>query len=92
MENEQIKAWVTKYALTKKIELVDAEVCHDISSAMIKYGTAGYGLQFAHGKDWHRTPEAALTRVEEMRSAKITSLQKSIARMRALIFIACPTN
>ena len=88
MKNEHIKAWVTKYALTEGIEVVDAEVCHDVSSQMISYGDKGYGAQFAHGKDWHRTPEAALTRAEEMRKAKIASLRKSIEKLERMTFTA----
>ena len=84
MENEHIKAWVTKYALTEGISLVDGEVCHGISSGMLSYGR--YGT--AHGKDWHRTPEAAIARAEEMRKKKIASLRKSIAKMEALAFKA----
>ena len=84
MKNEPIKAWVTKYALTVGIELVDGEVCHEISSGMLSYGRS----QSAHGKDWHRTPEAALARAEEMRKKKIASLRKSIANMEALTFKA----
>lgn len=88
MKNEHITAWVTKYALTEGIEVVDAEVCHDIHSGMISYGNCGYMVQSAHGKDWHRTPEAALARAEEMRKAKIASLRKSIEKMERLTFKA----
>lgn len=83
---ERIKAWITKHALTEGIEVVDAEVCGD--GGMIAYGNVGYGSQYAHRKDWHRTPEAALARAEEMRKAKIASLKKSIAKMEALTFAA----
>lgn len=79
---EQIKAWVTRYALTDGIFVVDGEVCHNISSSMLNYGS----LKNAHGKDWHRTPEAALVRAEEMRKAKIASLKKSIAKLEAMVF------
>ena len=82
MEKEQVKAWVTKYALTEGIVAVDGEVCHNISSGMLTYGN--YGT--AHGKDWHRTPEAAIAKAEEMRKAKIASLKKSIAKMESLKF------
>lgn len=84
MKKENIKAWITKYALTEGIEVVDAEVCHDINSGMISYGRGLY----AHGKDWHRTPEAALARAEEMRKAKIVSLRKSIEKMERMTFNA----
>lgn len=82
MQREHIKAWVTKYALTEGITIVDGDVCHDISSDMLSYGK--YGV--AHGKDWHRTSDAALARAEEMRKAKIASLKKSIAKMETMKF------
>lgn len=84
MENgyEKITAWVTKYALTEGIQEVSGEVCHPISSSMLKFGK--YGT--AHGKDWHRNKEEALKRAEEMRVAKIASLKRSIARIEAMKF------
>jgi hypothetical protein len=84
MNREKVTAWVTKHALTKGIKFVNGEVCHDISSTMLTYGI----YEAAHGNDWHRTPEAALARAEEMRKAKIASLRKSIAKMEALKFKA----
>ena len=86
MKGERIKAWITKYALTEGIEVVDAEVCGD--GGMITYGNIGYGSQYAHGKDWHRTPEAAIARAEGMRKAKIASLKKSLAKIEAMAFTA----
>ena len=88
MKREIITAWVTRYALTEGIEVVKAELCSDISDAMITYGGTGYDRQSAHGRDWHRTPEAALARAEEMRTAKIASLKKGIAKMERLTFVA----
>lgn len=84
MSKETIHAWVTKYALTAGIEMVDARICGD--GCMIAYGDIGYGPQFAHGKEWHLTPEAALARAEEMRKAKIASMTKRVAKLVALKF------
>lgn len=86
VKKEHIKAWITKYALTEGIEVADAEMCSD--GGMIVYGNVGYGNQYAHGKDWHRTPEAALARAEEMRKAKIASLLKSIDKLERMTFKA----
>lgn len=83
MSNEQIKAWVTKYALTEGILVVDAEVTHYDTGTMLRW--AGWNNR-AHGNDWHRTPEAALARAEEMRKTKIASLKKSIAKLEAMVF------
>jgi hypothetical protein len=88
MKREIFTAWVTKYALTEGIEAVKAEWCSDISDKMITYGEEGYSRQSAHGNDWHRTPEAALARAEEMRAAKVASLKKSLAKMERMTFVA----
>ena len=83
-KREQVKAWVTKYALSAGIKFVNGNVNHEISSSMLSYGS--YGA--AHGKDWHRTPEAALARAEEMRAAKIASLQRQIVKLEKMTFTA----
>lgn len=82
MENEKIKAWVTKYLFSEGILEVEGVVVHKIDSKMLSYGR----YTSAHGKDWHRTPEAAIARAEEMRKAKIASLKKSIAKIEAMEF------
>lgn len=86
MEYEKITAWVTKYALTFGIEEVFGEICGD--GSMLKYMQKGPFPVFAHGegKGWHRTPEAAIARAEEMRKAKIASLKKSIAKIEKMEF------
>lgn len=38
MKQEKIKAWVTKYASTSGIMLVDGAVDHGINSELLKYG------------------------------------------------------
>ena len=82
MENEKITAWVTKYALTEGIQKVEGEVCHSISSDMLSYGR----YNAAHGKDWHRTPYAALNRAEDMRQAKIASVRKQLKKLESMVF------
>jgi len=88
MLNETIKVWITKYALTDGIVLVEAETTH--SADMITYRPGSWGKQYAHGegREWHRTPESALKRAEEMRTKKIASLRKSIAKLEAMKFEA----
>ena len=86
MKGKKIKAWITRYALTNGIKVVDAEVCEN--EQMISYGKSKYGLEFASGNDWHRTPAAALARAEEMRKTKIASMRKRIAEIEAMTFNA----
>ena len=89
MSNEVITAWVTKYALTTGVEELSAEVPKSEYSnpdgKMIRVMNTKYST-FYYGKDWHRIPEAALTRAEEMRTAKLASLRKQIAKLEALKF------
>ncbi len=88
MEYERIRAWVTRYALSDGVYMVEGDVCHGTSSGMLKWINRWGGIETVHGKDWHRTPESALARAEEMRLAKIESLKKSIKKMEGLKFIA----
>ena len=89
MNNEDITAWVTKYALTDGIQKVSGTVRHETRSGMLSYTGSRYEWrECVHGNDWHRTPEAALARAEEMRKAKIASLKKSIAKLEAIKFSA----
>lgn len=85
MKQEKITVWVTKYALSSGITKETGEVCGDISSDMIAYG-ANNAQCFAHGNDWHRTPEAAIAQAEKMRKAKIISLKKSIDKLERMTF------
>ena len=80
MTNEKITAWVTKYALTDGVLKVQGEVSRSASTMFI-YGEY---WQTAHCEEWHRTEQAALDRAEFMRTKKIASLEKQLAKMRAL--------
>lgn len=77
-----MKLWITKYALSAGIEEVDAEPEGDEKS-MLCIREKGY-TRFFHGdgKDWHRTRESAAKKAEEMRVAKINSLQKQIEKLK----------
>jgi len=88
MKNENITAWVTKYALTSGIHKVSGEVRHETSSKMLRYikTSSGRHYSFARGNEWHRTPEAALERAEKMREAKIAALKKSLAKLEVKTF------
>lgn len=80
------KYYITRYALTGGIKEVEAELSKSYPT-MISYADAdGKYRQTAHGNDWHTTKEAAIARAEEMRTAKIKSLRKSIEKMEKLRF------
>jgi hypothetical protein len=88
MKNENITAWVTKCALTSGIRKVSGTVRHETSSDMLSYIGSRYDWrEYVHGNDWHRTPEAALARAEEMRKNKIAALKKRIAKLKYTMFM-----
>lgn len=84
-----VKIWATKYALSDGISCHQADLDED-GFAYVKrsdrWGNEHTNYYYGEGKDWHRTPEAALARAEEMRTAKIASLEKQIAKLRKLTF------
>jgi hypothetical protein len=79
------KFWVSKYAMTKGIFPVNGEVSEISRSVLVVKDTWTYYLH-GEGKEWHRTPEAAVARAEEMRTAKIASLKKQIAKVEKMTF------
>jgi len=78
--SKPVSLWVTKYALTQGIQRVDCTI-----KERYAYSTGKYHTQYPPG-DWHRTEGDAITRAEEMRTAKLRSLEKQIAKIRALRF------
>jgi hypothetical protein len=91
-DNKTITAWITKYALTKGIIKAEVEECENAAGefrGMIALRRSGVSWpQYFHGesKEWHRTYEAALEKADEMRQAKIKSLQKQIAKLQGVEF------
>lgn len=79
-----MKIWITKYALTKGILVVDADVSSEYPD-MVSWGE-GDTCNHAHGegRDWHWTQESAKARAGEMIDKKIISLEKSIAKLKKL--------
>lgn len=80
-----MKVWITSYALTAGVQCVDAETTH--TPSMVSYRPEGISMDmYAHGegKDWHRTPESAEQRAEQMRLKKIASLKKSLAALESM--------
>ena len=78
-----MKVLVTKYAMSGKgvIPCEDAKSSHVDTMVVV-------GALCLHEDDWHTTPEAAIARAEEMRTKKIASLKKQIAKLEAMTFSA----
>lgn len=76
-----MKAYVTKYALTAGIQEVDGELFAD--GRAIKWGSY-FNSAHGEGVEWHRTREGAVEKAHEMRTKKIASLRKSIAKLERM--------
>jgi hypothetical protein len=70
--------YLTRYALTSGVQRFDWVI--DYSAGRGRVG------DFTCGKDLFFSRAEAITRAEKMRTAKIASLKKQIARLEALTF------
>ena len=78
-----IKVYITKYALTKGIiETEDVEICHNISENRIR--SKKYGCFY--GNDWQTTKEGAILRAEQMKEKKIQSFERQLEKLKGLKF------
>lgn len=80
-KGDVFQAYITKYALTDGVYLVDVELVDDHIVALAR-STYRY-LYFR--KDWHRTEAEALARVQEMIRKRLISLDKSKAKLVDLL-------
>lgn len=80
--DEIIKGYVTKYALSGKIQHVDLELSgpHEAGGPMWGKPLTSWEC-FKEGTEWFRTKEEALAACETMRAKKIASLKKQIAKL-----------
>lgn len=77
--------YVTRYALTKGIQKVDATL-HD-NGAMASYKMEGHwDTAYVHGKDFWRTEEDAKKRANEMVAKKVASTEKQLVKLKKLTF------
>ncbi len=81
MSAKRFKVWLTKYALTQGVFLKDVEDCGDDMVADRGKYTACY---HGEGRDWHRTRESALRRVEEMRAAAIKAAKRKLDKLTTM--------
>ena len=78
-----MKVWITKYAMSGKGVIPCEEARTTSLDTMVAVGS-----NCIHKNDWHSTPEAAIARAEEMRTKKVASLKKQIAKLDAMSFVA----
>ena len=75
----KFKAYITKYALTRGIQCVDAE--DTLSSTMIVYRPEGSMPQFFHKPHWHDDKFRATDRVRAMIASKRRSIAKVLKKL-----------
>lgn len=84
MEPIKTTVWITKYALTDGIRKAEGWI-GEYGVTVSREGQSWY-TDLYMGNDWHRTEADAIARAEEMKAAKLASLEKQIARIKALQF------
>lgn len=80
-----MKVWITKYALSKGIFTVDAEISQR-GMAIVR----GVNGNFYHGegREWHRSEDGAIARANQMCAAKIVSLASQLRKLEQMVFAA----
>jgi hypothetical protein len=88
-----MKVWITKYALTEGIIEAEGDIYTGIpNSDMFCCSRIGFFKDYSspnfhgEGREWHRTEEAAKAKANQMVSAKIGSLKKSLAKFMVMEF------
>ena len=77
-----MKAYITKYALTKGILKREVNACG--SATMVR--DAINLLTFYHAGEWYKSWEEAWASADRMRNVKIESLYKQIRKLNCLEF------
>ena len=80
-----MKIYVTKFALTGGITEYEASLSKDGYALVTKHTDTDFHQWFAP-KEFHTTKEAAIIRAEEMRVAKLKSLEKAIKKFSLMSF------
>ena len=80
---DEMKLYITKYALASGIKEIEGEISKDDQCVN---GRGLWGYFHGEGREWHRTREAAIARAEDMRKAKLQSLKRAIYRLENMTF------
>lgn len=79
--------YISKYALSKGIFEMEAEVCESTSPDMIVgVGQNKYTFYHGKGKNWHLTTADAIAAAKKKRDNKINSLKEQISKLEQLTF------
>ncbi len=78
-----MKVFITKYALTMGVFEVESSVIDNWQTVCFKPPGQPYSQYLRRG-DWHPTHAEAIAMFEAMRTTRLKSLRKSIAKLEAL--------
>lgn len=81
-----MKVYISKYALTTGIIEIEAEICENVSTDMIKDINRKSDYYHGEGKQWHKSKEAAIKKAELMKDKKIAALRKQLESLTKMTF------
>ena len=83
-----MKVYITKYLFTEGIQEREVRQSDSYRDMVSLYPVPGRCSMNFHGEgsEWHRTREGAVARALQLQQAKIKSLEKSIAKIKAMKF------
>ncbi len=81
-----MKAYITKYALTSGIYVVDGAIAGHNQGMFCVDRSATTLAQYFHGNDWHTTWESAEAQAYSMAERKLKSLRKQLKKLEDMEF------
>ena len=81
-----MKAYIVKYALSRGIIEAEGKANFIGDGDYLQVQKNDHELHHYHGKEWAETKQIAIALAEEMRLKRIASLERQIAKLRAMEF------
>jgi hypothetical protein len=86
-KGDEVKVYVTKYALTQGIMFWPNAVRFEDGPLVSEKESHSLVITaYGEGREWHNTFTEALCRANDLRDAKIKSLEARIAKLKAMRF------
>lgn len=82
--------WITRSVARKRIPcvLLDDKQANAVEQGRSMFTWAGWVYPRDDGIIWHRSPDAAVARVNAMRDEKLAQLRASIEKYEAIVYTA----
>lgn len=83
---KRFKVWLTRLAMTSGVKVAEGEISDsDPNGDSIRvFGCTWHHNAHGEGRDWHRTREAAVARVEVMRTAAIKVAKRKLDKLTTM--------